>query len=50
MNMHEVAAQLKGMMAALADVEKIAGALHTDNQASRKVKGSGSPVPYTIYT
>lgn len=36
--MHEVAAQLKGMMASLADVEKIAGALQADNEASRKVK------------
>ncbi|BDA42294.1 hypothetical protein COCOBI_03-1810 [Coccomyxa sp. Obi] len=37
MDMHEVAAQLKGMMASLADVEKIAGALQADNEASRKL-------------
>lgn len=37
MDMHEIAAQLKGMLASLADVEKIAGALQADNEASRKV-------------
>ncbi len=35
--MHEIAAQLKGVMASLADVEKIAGALQADSEASKKV-------------
>ncbi len=37
-DMHAIAAQLKGVMASLADVEKIAGALQADSEASRKVK------------
>lgn len=36
-DMQEIAAQLKGVMASLADVERIAGALQADTTASRKV-------------
>lgn len=38
--MHEIAAQLKGVMASLAGVEKIAGALQADSEDSKKVTQS----------
>ncbi len=38
MDLQEIALQLKGVMASLADVEKIAGALQADTDASRKVQ------------